>query len=177
MDDKLKEYNSENAKIYDKYYLSLAKKAKYRVGLTRKVKAIDKILRDLSWDDQQIIRACSRYCNYHTASVITKIDKKKLIKGLDTATRHLYSPENISIAIPKYYKIKGKVTEFTDSDFSGNRYIRNRLVISGITCREQLLKHLEAGWYYLWTIPGIGDASRQRILMTLDKWNEEKKIE
>ena len=82
----------------------------------------------------------------------------------------MYIPVNIKITIPNYYNIKNnEETILHKEDFGNDKYIINRLNESGILTREQLNRHLEAGWYYLWTIPGIGEASRQKILKALDK--------
>ena len=168
---------TNNSKIYDYFYKRFTDHIKCEVATSTKSKRIDEIMSDLNWDDQEVIRARIKYSNlnYDTMSKITNIPKKKLIKKMDIATKHMYSPKNIRIAVPKYYKItKKNQTKLTESDFGSSIYILNRLHESGIMTREQLFRHLELGWYYLWTIPGCGDASRQIILMAIDKWKSKK---
>lgn len=170
---------TDYSKIYDYFYRKFADQVFYKIKNPTKSKVIDTIFRSLSWDDQQAIRARVKYSShtYDHMSKITGIPKKKLQKNMDIATRHMYSPQNISIAVPRYYKIKSKKQhKITEFDFDGNKYIANRLIDAGLDTREKLNRHLKNGWYYLWTIPGCGDSSRQRILMAIDKWNAENII-
>jgi hypothetical protein len=84
----------------------------------------------------------------------------------------MYSPLNIKIAVPTYYTIRSKKkTPLCVEDFDDKKYILNALKKSGIIYREQLLRHLDIGWYYLWTIPRCGDNARQIILQAIDRWN------
>jgi hypothetical protein len=94
------------------------------------------------------------------------------MKDYQIAKRHMYAPNSIRIAIPKFYKIKinHEETKLHKSDFDDQKYIMTALEKSGIDTREKLFKHISLGWYYLWTIPGCGDAARQSILMAIDKW-------
>ena len=167
---------TDYSKIYDYFYKKFAYQVFYTVKNPTKSKVIDKIFRNMSWDDQEVIRARVKYASlsYDKIVKMTGIPKVKLIKKMDNATRHMYSPQNISIAVPRYYKIKSKKQhKITEFDFDGNKYIANRLIEAGLDTREKLNRHLKNGWYYLWTIPGCGDSSRQKILMAIDKWNAE----
>jgi hypothetical protein len=164
---------TDYANIYDKYYGKFAEKIKYSISEGTKTTIIGRIFKTLPFQDQQAILIMVRYKSYEIASRILGIDKRKLIKNYDIAVRHLYSPKNITKAAPKYYTMpKTHRTEITSDDFE-NR-ILNSLKKSGIIYREQLYRHLDMGYYYLWTIPGCGDAARQKILMTIDKWNGKK---
>ena len=158
--------------IYDKYYSRLASKIKYKPAQSTKVKAIDEIFWSLSWNDQQIIRACTKY--HDNTAVMSKMmewPKKKISKAIITAERHIYSPLNIAIAIPRYYSL-GRGKFIKESDFD-NKYLFNRLIKSGLDTREKILRHIEDGYYLLWTIPGCGDESKIKLLTVIDKWKEE----
>ena len=167
------EIQTEYSKIYDHFYKRIADKVGYKITNATKVKIIDRIFKDLSWDDQTAIRATIKYEGYNrnTTSKITGIESKKLFKSFDIASRHMYYPKNIKLAVPKYYTVRSKKKKvLTAEDFGGKKYVLNALSKSGIIYKEQLMKHLELGWYYLWTIPGCGDVARQIILKAIDRW-------
>ena len=165
---------TEYSRIYDYFYKKFADRVKYKITNGSKVKIIDQIFKDISWDFQTAIRAGVKYNGFSTwtKTKITKIEAKQLAKTFDTAMKHMYSPNNIRLAVPKYYNIRSKKkTPLTKEDFGHKTYVLTALQRSGIIYREQLLKHLDIGWYYLWTIPGCGDVARQIILRAIDKWN------
>lgn len=170
---------TDYSKIYDYFYKKFADQVFYSIKNPTKSKVIDNIFRNMSWDDQEVIRARVKYASlsYDKIVKMTGIPKVKLTKKMDNATRHMYSPQNISIAVPRYYKIKSKNQhKITEADFGGNKYITNRLIEAGLDTREKLLRHLHNGWYFLWTIPGCGDNSRQKILLAIDRWTAENII-
>jgi hypothetical protein len=161
-------------KLYDKYYKQFADQVKYTIKNGTKSKIMDRIMRELSWNDQTALRAMVTYHSYEVASKNTGIDKRTLQKHYDIAVRHIYSPKYISMAVPKYYKLKNynNAKELTAEDFYGKKYIVNALRNkSGIIYKEQLLKHLNNGWYFLCTLPGCGTGARMTILMSIDKWS------
>ena len=160
--------------IYDKYYKKFAEKINYHPALSTKIKAVDKIFWTLSWNDQQVIRANTRYGENITIMYkMTKISKKKLAKSLVTAEKHIYSPINIAIAVPRYYNLRKRQTPIKESDFN-NKYLYNRLIACGLDTREKILRHIEEGYFLLWTIPGCGDESKIKLLTVIDKWKEVK---
>ena len=162
-----------HTKLYDKYYKKFADQIKYEITNGTKAKIMDQIMRELTWNDQTALRAMVTYHSYEVASKNTGIDKKTLQHHYDIAVRHIYSPRYISMAVPKYYKLKNynDTKELTADDFGGKTYIVNALKKkSGIYYKEQLLKHLSNGWYFLWTLPGCGAGARMTILMSIDKW-------
>jgi hypothetical protein len=165
---------TEYAKIYDNYYKRIADLKNYKITDKTKAVKIDKIFKDLDFEDQVAIKIAVRYSNIPRKQTVKILEAKSynhLIKAIDKAERHMYSPNNIRIAVPTYYSIKKKkMSLLLEKDFSDKRYILNALHKSGFMYREQLLKHLELGWYYLWTIPGIGDNAKQLILKAIDNW-------
>jgi len=116
----------------------------------------------------------SRYNTWRAASNMCGIPKKKLIQQYNLAIKYMYRPLNIAKAVPKFYDVKRYSytdKQLTKLDFNNKQYIITALNRSGIYTKEQLLKHLSLGYFFLWTIPGIGDTARQIILKTLDRWN------
>ena len=165
---------TEASKVYDKIYAHIASKEKYTISNTTKASRIEKILNEFDFEERTALRCCCRYSDINVAVKISGIDKKVLSKNYKLARRHMYAPNNIQIAVPKFYKLKLKnETKLTKYDFGGQQYILTALLKAGIDTKEKLYKHLSLGWYYLWTIPGCGDNARQYILMAIDKWNEE----
>jgi hypothetical protein len=170
----LKNSNTDYTLIYDKYYKNFASRIKYNPAQSTKIKAIDKVFWNLSWNDQNIIRACTKYHdNTSVISKIMEIPKKKIGKMIVSAEKHIYSPINIAIAVPRYYKLRKKQIPIKESDFD-NKYLYNRLIASGLDTREKILRHIEDGYYLLWTIPGCGDESKIKLLTVIDKWKEGK---
>lgn len=163
--------------IYDMIYGHLNKNNK--LSSSTKSARIEKILADMDFEEKTVIRACCRYetigAGIDVAVKMTNINRKKVIRLFKQIKRHMYSPLNISIAIPNFYKLKlNDETKFTDSDFGGQKYISRALIKAGLDTREKLYKHLSLGWYYLWTIPGCGDNARQSILISIDNWCDTK---
>jgi len=170
--------NTDASRIYDHIYGHIASKENYKITNATKSSRIEKILTTMDFDEKTILRACCKYFNYdetfEMAAKVSKIDKKRLAKYYKLAKRHMYSPNNIRLAVPGFYNItKLNQKSLTKEDFYGQQYIVTALNKSGIDTREKLLKHLSLGWYYLWSIPGCGDNARQYILMAIDKWNED----
>ena len=166
------------SKIYDQFYSQFAKQAKYKITNKTKVNIIANIFEHMSLSDQIAIRSAIVYhYNFELAAKnLNGMSKKKLSQQYETAVFHMYYPSNISLAVPKYYKVNTKTKNphivLKESDFGGNKYIITALEKkSGIIYREQLLKHLSNGYLFLWTLPGCGDKARRSILMAIDKWN------
>ena len=168
--------NTEYSEIYDYFYEKFCRKAKYSCKNTTKSKVIDRIFSELSWDHQTAIRAMVKYSKFdnYVATKITGIDIKKLNKLFEVGARYMYSPRCIKMAVPKFYKITTKKkTKLNVGDFDNRKFILTALNKQGIEYREQLYKHLSMGWHYLWTIPGVGNLAKEKILKAIDKWNEE----
>lgn len=165
---------TDYTKIYNYFYEKFAKQKKYEISDQTKADIIDMIFNDISFSEQIAIKSVIRFKSYvngyDAASKSTGIPKSTLMKQFETATKHMYSPKNIGTAVNGYYYVRGAETILTKMDFSGKQYIVTALERAGIRSREQLFKHLNNGWYYLWTIPGCGDGARQKILMAIDKW-------
>lgn len=172
------ERNTEASHIYDVIYGPIANKENYKVSNSTKSARIEQILATMDFEEKTVLRACCKYQGLYssgTASKVTKIEQKRLAKIYKQARRHMYAPNNIRIAIPKFYKIsKVHQKKLSEYDFDGQKYIYTALLKSGLDTKEKLVKHLSLGWYYLWTIPGCGDNARQTILLTIDKWNSNK---
>lgn len=159
--------------LYNTIYGKFAKQRGYKISNKFKIIIMDRIFTNIPENEAIAVKILSKGYTYDQAAKLAKMDKKVLLKSYDLAMKHLMSPKNISIAVHNYYKVrKKKVTKFTEADFGGRKYIITALERSGITCREQLYMHLDNGWYYLWTIPGCGDAARQAILKAIDTWDE-----
>lgn len=167
---------SRYAKIYDHFYGKFAKQKKYVITDAYKSEIISHIITygGVSFNDLAIIDA---FMIYKTPLHVTKVLKQYTIgqanKAYDIAVRHMYSPQNIAMAVNGYYNVKNG-TKISEYDFGGKKYIVRALNKAGIEYREQLYKHLSNGWYYLWTIPGCGDAARQKILIAIDDWAGKK---
>ena len=167
---------TEYSKIFDYYYekFNSQMKRKRKISPDTKASIIDYIFTKIC--DPADVEAIRVNVKYHgdckKASKMMFIDARRLSKIYDKAVKKMYWTENITRAIPNYYKVDEKgATKLTKYDFGEKQYIITALNKTGIYYKEQLLKHLSNGWYYLWTIPGCGDAARQRILMTIDEWN------
>ena len=175
----------EYMRIYDHYYGKFVKsmnrnkrKRSFSVSPSRQVQVIDTILSSLSYEHANALKLMIRWNDLTKASKVSSIPKSKIGKYYETATRHMYSPKNIELAVPGYFpkprteKDKETFTLLKAEDFGNCKYIVSALQKkSDIYYREQLMKHISAGWYYLWTIPGCGDAARMKILMAIDKWD------
>lgn len=158
-------------KVYDYFYGSFAAEIGYKASNAVKSRAMDEILSTLEWDQKNAIEAMCRYHKPRIASKMTGKDKRRLTKQYDLAVKHMYCPSNISIAVPEYFAMD-KGTLLTADDFFGKKYILNALNNKcGIIYREQLLNHLDNGWFYLYCLSGCGDIARQYILMAIDRWN------
>lgn len=173
---------TDASKIYDVVYGHIASITKTKIKNSTKSARVEKILATMDFDEATALRLCCknslRFTDPHFERIakISGIDRKKLVKDYNLGTRHMLSPNNIRIAVPSFYNLKGKNntrTEIKDSDFGQQKYIKTRLNNSGIYTREVLLRHLSLGWYYLWTIPGCGDNARMSILLAIDKWKSE----
>jgi hypothetical protein len=164
---------SENSKIYDYFYKEFAVKSKYKISNEYKATIIEEIFKDLDYDFKEAVRIYLRNRNYANPSVWKKYDKKAIVKKFELVKRHMWSPKNIELAVKGYYSNKRLCkTKLTKYDFGDKAYILNALVNKyGIEYKEQLLKHLNNGWFFLWCIPGCGDGARQEILIAIDKWN------
>ena len=183
--------NTEYLKIYEYFYDKFLKQTKLTLTRDEKINAIDAIMDSLSWNDSNVLRLYIRY--YYTikksniepytifgvASKMSGIPENKLRKLFDIATRHMYAPDFIVTAVPTYYKYSKDLVEvpalLIKEDFGNKKYIVTALNKQGFMYNYELKRHLSNGWYYLWTIPGIGDAARQQILITINKWEEEGK--
>ena len=162
----------EHIKIYDAVYSNLFKTKLAEPSDIGKEVLAKEIIEDLPVNEQIAIRAFYRYGDYHKASVMTNVNQKTFSKSIDSALRHMRSPEHIRKASPSYYDINTVVAiPMTKEDFGNKTYILHALNKSGFYYREELIKHLSLGWKYLWTIPGCGEGARQMILEALDKWN------
>ena len=183
----VKEYTKIYDYFYGKFVRAMNKKGKrpFKVSPSRQVQVIDTILNELPFEQATAIKLMIKYDrNAILASKISSMSKDKIVKSYDTAVRHMYFPKNIEFAAPGYYPKPRSLDdrenpefeneEFTrlrDSDFGNSKYVLSALQKkSNIYYREQLYKHLELGWYYLYTLPGCGDGARIKILMALDKW-------
>lgn len=177
---------TEYEKLYYCFYEKFVNQIGYKPSKTEINDGIAAIISNLEWSEAEVLRAYARYVFskkpakddtiFGLAERNTGISSKKLYKKFNIAKRHLYAPNNISLLVPNYYKLPPKdVREYhklTKEDFDGSKYIVTALNKSQIYYMEQLKKHLSNGWYYLWTIPGIGDNGRQKILIAIDNWNK-----
>ena len=171
--------STEASKIYDDVYGHIAIKEHYKITNRTKSARIEKILADMEFEEKTALRC---YCKYkglsngiNIAAKVSKVSKKKLLKSYKLAKRHMYAPNNIKIAIPRFYKLRKKnQRRLTEYDFDGQKYILNALLKSGIDTKEKLYKHLSLGWYYLCTIPGCGSNARISILSAIDRWRDFK---
>lgn len=165
---------TEYSKIYDEIYGPFAEKEKYEVTTEYKGEIIDYIFSDIDFQYTTALRAFIKYHHDYTiASKMSKIDKKTLMKNYEIGRKRMFAPKHIASAINGYYDIKKKDQHIlTAEDFGRAKYVVTALNKSGIYTKEQLYKHLSNGWWYLWTIPGVGDGARQKILTAIDRWNE-----
>lgn len=168
--------NRENVRIYDYFYG--AGKLYMAIYLDDEIKSnkIDEIFNTLPFEEQNVIRTCVHHSRIGNKSIWNSLnERRKLMKKFETASRHMYYPSNIEIAIPGFYKCTGKrLTKITEVDF-GKKYIVTALNRSGIYYKEQLKIHLDNGWRFLWTIPGIGDGARISIITAIDNGYFKKK--
>lgn len=164
---------TEGSKIYDYFYKEFAVQSKYKISNEYKASIIETIFRELDYDYKEAVRVFIRNNKYANSAVWSGYDKKTIIKRFEVAKRHMWSPKNIELAVNGYYTDKKLCkTRLTKRDFGDKTYILNALANkSGIMYKEQLLKHLDNGWYFLWCIPGCGDGARKEILIAIDKWN------
>jgi len=183
--------NTEYLKIYEYFYDKFLKQTKLTLTREEKINAIDAIMDSLSWNDSNVLRLYIRYSYtiknlyiepysiFGTASKMSNIPENKLRKSFEIATRHMYAPDFIVAAVPTYYKCGKDLVKvpalLTKDDFGNKKYILTALNKQGFMHNYELKRHLSNGWYYLWTIPGIGDAARQKILMAINKWEKEGK--
>ena len=189
--------NTEYTKIYDHFYGNHAKAARYNPSDDEKIKAISYIFNAVNnWREQQAVRACVRYNafgvgGYTSAVKNTGISKKELVKYYEQGKRHMYAPLMIAIAVPGFYYPNHNKNENPDEywekitleDMGNNpRYLR-ALNRQGIYYKNQIKIHLTANsewtswngkynWYFLWTIPGIGDGGKQTILRFLEELHQ-----
>lgn len=163
---------TEYSRLYDNLYGQFAKQKKYVVTDEYKSVLMDNIFTTLPENEQTAIKLITRGHSYDHAAKLARMDKKVLVKSYTTGYRHLQSPQNIAIAVNGYYDItSGPKTPLTEEDFGNRKYVLTALKKAGIIYREQLFKHLNNGWRYLWTIPGCGDGARQYILTAIDRWD------
>lgn len=165
-------------KIFNNYYGKICEDMPVRLADNQKAEGMRLILSTIPYNYQIAVVSCNQYSTYHAASKMTNIPETKLRKNLDMGIKYIYYPKNIKIANQYFYnishicdKIKENPTFLTAETFDNRKYIITALNRSGIMYKEQLMRHLSLGWFYLWTIPGIGDAAKQTILKTIDKWN------
>lgn len=177
MEETLYNKETEYSKIYNYFYTKFyndVKKTGVGIKNNTKTARIRKILAELKYEDRIDILDYFHYKQYKNPNAWKSrgIDMKKLTKRFEVCSRYMYNPKFIEIAAPGYYtRFSDKDTKFNELDFGGKKYIVTALNKAGIYNKDQLYAHLKHGWYYLWTIPGCGDGARQRILMTLDEWN------
>jgi hypothetical protein len=165
---------TENSRIYDAVYGYLAVKNNYKITNKYKSQLISQIFESLSDDEQRITKYMIK-TKFNSSEAIRRYNldmtEKQFNRIYDRARRRMYSPQNIALAINGYYDIpEDKGTPILETDFPGDIRVYNALRNSGFYYREQLYKHLNNGWYYLWTIPKCGDISRQLILRAIDNW-------
>jgi hypothetical protein len=161
--------NRQNVKIYNYFYSDFLKTMKDTSFATNEFKsaAIEDILGTLDFDFQTAIRICVHHSAFTQKGVWKATDKKFMKKRFITASRHMYYPSNIRIAVPWFYDVKQD--ELIEVNDLFDKRLINALNKSGIYYKSQLRKHLSVGWRYLWTLPGIGDGARQTILTAIDK--------
>lgn len=175
---KLLKTPTDYSKLYDQIYGRFATQRKYSVTTDYKATLMDNIFTTLPVDEITAVRVMLKgYGSYDHAAKIAKMDKKVLLKSYELGMKHLLSPNNIAIAVNGYYDIKGTKTPITKWDFDERQYIVSGLAKSGIIYREQLYRHIDNGWYFLWTIPRCGDVARQSILKAFDKWGYKHNID
>lgn len=164
---------TENSKIYDYFYKEFALKEKYVITNEYKATIIEQIFTELDYEQKEAIRVYIKNRGYMNLAIWSGYDKKTIVKRFEVAQRHMWSPKNIELAVAGFYSDnKLCKTKLTKRDFGDRTYILNALSRkSGIEYKEQLLKHLDNGWYFLWCIPGCGDGARKEILVAIDKWN------
>ncbi len=192
-----------NVEIYDYFYGKITKKNKefneefFKTNLIsttellsdkKKSFVIDEIFSHMDFDEVESVRTYIHHMGYLNKHIWDGRDKKTIRRQFENATRHMYSPSNIALAVPDFYKIPFEYQNsisfsdklinnahkvLTKEDFGNAKYIITALNKEGILTRAQLYKHLYLGWFYLWTLPNCGAGARMKILMALDKWKEE----
>lgn len=173
-----KEYTTIFDYFYGRFVRDMKKRGNkgFSVNINKQISVIDNIFASMPYEYSNAIKLKIKYKDFIRASKVSSIDKKKLVGYYDTAVKHMYYPKNIELAVPGYYP-KPRTEEdeenfhkLIESDFGNNKRIITALHKSNIYYREQLMQHLSLSWFYLWTIPGCGEGSRQGILMAIDKW-------
>lgn len=168
--------------VYETFYGTIRKRLTFSDELStptdaKKVEMIKEILADMPYINQIAIISCTNYSTYHAASSITGIEVNRLKKSFELGIKILHYPKNIEIAIPGFYNYgieEDYCTPLRKEMFGDRKYIVTALNKSSIVYKEQLMRHLSLGWYYLWSIPGCGDAARQAILKAIDNWKLEE---
>ena len=147
--------------IYENCFKRFRKGMKRELAKSGYNKRIEFVLSKLNEEDRHILTYYNIGMNIDQIAKSMEINSKRAARKLDTAMKHLITPNNVVyITGKKLFKHEGKSLILYNMD---KRYL-NALDRSGITTDKDLVSWLSFHPYQIFRIPGVGVGGITQIL-------------